>query len=247
MIEERLHDMVEFDYAQKGDIYKLREAAVAEHPELADSNYVPSDNVFGQIASDRPWWGILGFSYYGRGNHSIDGPSEESRFIVNPFLLVALDARIDPGAPNSSVTPHPVYPLPQGLWWRRDRKLAIVRYDVGSFLTEANRVHPDRRGSFNNINLIAYNARDFGYNYLYISPQESENITAAAKPVPLIQYIHVGGSCGYPGGCNNMSPAQMEMIITVNALPAIAYIKLWKTAPATVTDPADMIFAIEMD
>jgi len=43
-----------------------------------------------------------------------------------------------------------------------------------------------------------------------------------------------------------MSPYQAELEITVQQVPARAYIKLWKNAPASVTQNGDKIVIIEM-
>lgn len=247
MVPIQLNDMVELDYRSKKEIDALRRALVAAYPAFSPPDYAPRDSIFGQITDGKPWWGILGLSYYGNDpQHSIDGPSEESRFIANPYLLVGLDMSGATIVWDSSIAPHPVYPVPTGLWWRQDGRLAIARYDVSAFQAASQQIHT--ASAFRQkLYLAAYNARDFGYNHLYVSPQESENITAATQPARLIQFIHTGGSCGHPGGCNNMSPHQPEMEITVDALPALAFIKLWKQAPADAAAPADMVFAIEME
>ena len=96
--------------------------------------------------------------------------------------------------------------------------------------------------------IVAYNARDFGFSYFYIDRARSENISSksAKEPASINQYIHCGGSCGYPGGCNNMSPDQSELKIKVSALPAEAHIKLWKNKPAGKDQAPDMTFVITM-
>ncbi len=83
-----INPMIELDFLTKEDIYDIRSKYVLLHPELLPGSYNPSEEVFGQIASGKPWWGILGLSYYGDGEKSIEGNSEDSRLLVNPFLLV---------------------------------------------------------------------------------------------------------------------------------------------------------------
>jgi hypothetical protein len=99
--------------------------------------------------------------------------------------------------------------------------------------------------------LIAYNARDFGFGYLYVDPVASKNVTRRGKldsASDLLQFIHRGPSCNIPGGCNNMSPPLPELDKwKATGLPAEAHIRLWKLRPVTVNDPPDMSFVIRME
>jgi len=79
----------EFDFKSKAEILDWRKEAVMRHPELIQGKYEPSDAVFGQIADRASWWGIEGEFFHDSGAKSIEGVSEESRFVLNPFLLVA--------------------------------------------------------------------------------------------------------------------------------------------------------------
>ena len=241
MVDVPLHQMMDLNYKTKQEIYALRSGFVTQHPNFLPNPYTPSEDVFGQIQDGKPWWGILGLSYYGPGQQSITGPSEESRFIANPLLLVGLD--VTHAYILHTGTPTPIYPQPQSLQWENYLRQGQVVYNLTPFLDEQKRLQdPDP----NKLVLAAYNARDLGWNYLYIAPELSTNLTASHQLSQIKQYIHTGSSCGYPGGCNNMSPNQPELEIEVNQLPARAYIKLWKTAPADTTAPADMIFVIDM-
>ena len=78
--------MIKLDLMKKTEILELREKYVSEYPELLNAAYKPSEDVFGQVEDGKPWWGILGISYYGSGQKSIEGPSKDSRYIINPFL-----------------------------------------------------------------------------------------------------------------------------------------------------------------
>jgi hypothetical protein len=104
---------------------------------------------------------------------------------------------------------------------------------------------PDNFGT--DLTLVAYNARDLGYNFLYAVPEKSENVSLPAHPARILQFIHTGGSCGYPGDCNNMSPYQAGLEFHIDSLPALAYIKLWKSRPVDAAAAADMVFVIEMN
>jgi len=65
MVEIPLHSMIELDFKSKDEIYIIRKNAVLQNPDYFKSNYEPSNKVFGQIENGKPWWGILGLSYYG--------------------------------------------------------------------------------------------------------------------------------------------------------------------------------------
>jgi hypothetical protein len=96
--------------------------------------------------------------------------------------------------------------------------------------------------------LVAYNARDMNLNYIYLSLSDSLNLApyvVAESPFAIAHFIHRGGSCGYPGDCNNVSPPTPELdSIRITALPARAHIWLWANAPQSVEQPPDMTFII---
>jgi hypothetical protein len=247
-INVAINAMIELDFKTKTEIYSIRNKYVAEHPEillkLTDKPYNPSEAIFGQIVSEKPWWGILGIYYYGNGNMSIEGPSEESRFIANPYLLVAL---CECNAYNTGKAPsggEPSYPKPTTLLWNPSSLWMQVVYNVSDyFRSYCNK--PDTR----KLNLVAYNARDFGFNYLYVVPDQSTNVTSLNKTgqaAQISQFIHLGSSCGYPGGGNNMSPYQEELIIQVGEVPARTYINLWRNKPANVKQRADLTVVIDI-
>jgi hypothetical protein len=86
-----LREPEEFDFKTKTEILDIRKGCVARCARLAPESYQPSEEVFGRIEDGKPWWGLLGLSYYGNGKDSISGASEESRFILNPLLLVGIN------------------------------------------------------------------------------------------------------------------------------------------------------------
>ncbi|MBU1853273.1 MAG: hypothetical protein KJ957_04450 [Candidatus Omnitrophica bacterium] len=58
--------------------------------------------------------------------------------------------------------------------------------------------------------------------------------------------IHCGGSCGYPGGCNNVSPEALDFRVKVNELPANIHVKLWRNEPENVNQKPDMLFMLDL-
>ncbi len=257
---------IELDGKTKAEVLRLRAEAVRRHPKLIQEPYVPSETVFGQIADGAPWWGLHGIWYYGAGEHSIDGPAEESRFLINPFLLVAADFNWftiwnGPWRNKELVTEErlhdPDFPLecrPASLrWWPRQRK-AEVTYELSHYLREANRFRLLPLSVTDVMfNVVAYNARDCNFNYLFVALDESEHVVQsqnnqATGAVAIPQFIHRGGSCGYPGGCNNMSPAAPALEqIAVTAVPARLHLKLWRDQPKAASDPADFVFVLNFE
>jgi len=239
--------MREFDFKSKAEILALRRRLVLSQPQLVKPAYEPSQQVFGKITDGKPWWGLDGIYLNGPGKKSIAGPSEESRFLCNPFLLVGV---LEPHAylwrkrrPQQAFPPRPL-----SLTWKiGPRPVVKVRYEVGNYIKTLLRFRRSKR-RITVLDFSAYNARDLGLNYLYLSPKYSRHIRMRRRPktaVKIRHYIHSGGSCGYPGGCNNGSPYQAEMHFKLLNLPAKAMLSLWHDRPSKVTDPADLTYVIE--
>lgn len=208
----------------------------------------------------------MGQFYYGGGEHSIDGPSEESRFLANPFLLVAAEFQglsiwapgtsgpaWDRGRIRTELLHDPGFPLfcpPERLqWWPRQAR-AEVTCDVSKYLAEVSvwTTRPLSLASAS-FDLVAYNVRDMNLNYLFFSVANSENVAPpepTSSPVLIAQYIHRGDIFGYPGGCSNMSPRVDALCdYRLEGLPARAAIRLWARRPANVASPHDMLFVIQ--
>jgi len=248
MIDIALEPMIDLNFKSKKDVIALRKQYVQKHAELLNGPYEPSEAVFGQLEDFKSWWGILGVCYYGAGAKIIEGPAKESRFIVNPFLLfglndVAAHAIHDPG-----LVPKPIYPRPLSLQWSSDGTMGTVRYDVSGYARDAAEY---RYQNLNELMFITYNARDLGFQFCQIDMDNSKNI-ALKNPVQgeiirLRHYLHCGGSSGYPGGSNNMSPGTPELEFIFKTLPARAFIKLWKNMPPGPRQNADMVFIVDME
>ncbi len=255
-----LNTPVEFDFLSKTEVLQYRRDAVAKHAELIDSGYTPSSGVFGQIEDGRPWWGEAGQYFHGAGVRSIEGPSEESRYIVNPLLLVAADmAGLSPLAAGyqensnrSSELSDPNFPLccrPHSLtWWPHESRAEVI-YDVSDHLEKLNRYAARPMSlSYAVFCLMPDNARDMNLNYLAVSPETSANVSRRGmerKVVRILHYLHRGGSCGYPGGCNNGSPYQAELDgFHVDSVPAHLDVLLWRDRPDDASQAPTMRFTL---
>lgn len=255
---------VELGFLSRAEILAMRSEAVDRYPELIQGRYRPSDHVFRQIKNGAPWWGMIGQFYYGPGDYSIDGPSEESRFIMNPYLLVAAefdgltfwqpgdlewnDDRITEADLNN-----PDFPFtcePASLQWQTESAEVDVAYEVSSCIQLLDEwiVRPLNDTDIG-FSLFAYNARDFNLNYIYISYGDSANISKPEdKPdhaIAIPHFIHRGNSCGYPGGCNNMSPYVPELDdLFIDQLPAQVTAWLWEHEPESINETPDMVVKI---
>jgi len=248
LVDIAINPMIELDFKTKSQIYDIRKEYVFQHPELASKDYSPSEEVFGEIEDGKPWWGILGACYYGDGDKSIEGLSEESRFLANPFLLVGLKEVYAHRINDEELSPKAIYPRPINLVWQADRTFAKVKYDITSYWKEASK-YSYSEAEEHILYLAPYNARDFGFSYLYVTPRESKNISSLNKTgqaLSIPHMLHCGGSCGYPGGCNNASPEDSNFKIKIKKLPAHVNIKLWRNEPEDVKQEPDMLFILDL-
>ena len=247
-----------FNYLPMKQVYKLRTDAVHRYSALLGDSYEPSDIIFGQCEDKKPWWGIWGMYIFRAGKKSPEGPSKESMQILNPFRLVAAEANsvgmLNPETITAADMKNPNFPY---LWqsgpvrFNPKTASAAVTYDVTGFNENLKNWKTRLKTDVfvNGFALIAYNARDFGFNYIYLDPQKSVNMRrwASSEAVQIRQMLHCGGSCGFPGGCNNMSPFMQELDDNrFSKLPARAFLKLWKGEPDSVSQAPDFTYVIDL-
>ena len=224
----------------KADVLARRQQAVMAYAQLLETDYVPSESVFGQMEGSANWWGIPGQFRRGPGPQSIEGPSEESRFILNPYLLVSPEFNDWwPDLSDAEAAGFPFVCYPQTLRWLPREARVEATYNAACI---AQRQHQE-------FDLIAYNARDLGLGYIYVSYEDSSNVSKLVPPHDAYenpQFIHKGGSCGYPGGCNNMSPQTPPIDgIRLHGLPAKLVVKLWRSRPVSVAAAPDLKYVLE--
>lgn len=235
----------DLDFKTKSQVLSLRRVAVSRYPSLISGKYQPSDAVFGQIVDGVPWWGLLGAYCYGKGERSIAGPSLHSESILNPYFLVIPSFNTWRSTNCRKANERTAYKLfycpPRSLRWYPKRGQAEVTYDMECL----------RRSGSDDLSLDAYNARDLNLNYVYVSYGESSNISKHDQPARAYknpQYIHKGGSCGYPGGCNNRSPYTPPLDdIQILGWPVKIVVYLWESNPDTVDTPPDMEYVIHFN
>jgi hypothetical protein len=248
------------NFKSKAEILKIRSQAVSRFRNLLRKPYKPTMAIFDQIEDHRPWWGMQGTFIWGAGSRSIEGEAEESRFLLNPFLLVGANSGTALIWNKDKITEADLHDeafpycwLPESLHFYPVDSLVQATYNITSFNKELTKRKDKLTASVDGtmkFGLIAYNARDLGFNFIYLDPTKSMNITSKHKsnrPTLIIQMIHRGGSCQYPGGCNNMSPAQPEIDeFDCSKLPARAHISLWKDPPISKDSKPDLTYFIDL-
>jgi hypothetical protein len=84
----RLQRTTNSDSVSLQSLRENRIRLVNANSELLLSGYKPADAVFRRIKDGSPWFGEIGFFFYGKGASSLLGPPAEARSIVNPYALL---------------------------------------------------------------------------------------------------------------------------------------------------------------
>ncbi len=232
-------------YKSKEEIYELRKHYVSKSI-FANPDYEPSDAVFGQIESNKPWNSMKQCIYRSTNLSDIDGISEEGRYINNPELLVGVEYAFYGDYCEDRKSEELLYSRPLGITYDKEQKEIEVLFGGLPYCTYNGKTWYNFKG---------LNARDLGYKYAYIDKEKStfdlkyvEQVNASNSIVELQDYIHVGGSCKHPGGCNNGSPNQPPLNFYYPCANGNAkveknqtiYIKLWKNRPNSQEDTPDI-------
>lgn len=228
----------------KSAIYRLRKKYVAQSL-FANPNYQPSEAVFGGIVDGKPWINANPCSIDGSKRQGTNGFSEESRFITNPNMLVAIEYPFSfSNQPNNWCEDSINQLVPKEINYSKENNEIIVVYNQLPFMA------PVGNKWFYVFNGL--NARDLGYKYAYVDnskstykPHYTDTTNISNSVVEFQNYIHLGGSCGYESGCNNGSPRQTYLEFQDNFTEykyrnREIYIKLWKNRPASKNSPADI-------
>lgn len=259
-IEVPIAQPVNINFKTTAQIMNVRRQAIAKVP-LYKGTYTPSPEIFGQVEDGKPWWGYYGMWVYRQGQRAIEGPSKETRYLFNPYILVAAETRavglIDASkVGNGDVLKKKGFPFvcePKQLLWYPAEKRAELTYDLTEFHKQVKNFasYVKSQSFVNGFGLMAYNARDFGYLWLHPDIVNATNVAngvPSRKPIEIPHMIHCGGSCGYPGGCNNTSPAKPELDnFRVQQIPASIPVKLWKERPVSVRSDPDFVILLKFE
>ena len=244
----------EYDFLSKDQIFELRKRYV-ERSLFKSANYIPNEKVFGAIVDNKPWWGnriCQQLDYKGDYHENIEGDSKVSTLMNNPNTLVGLSQAYstwDIDAYQEFCTSSYGRFMPFSLKYNEKQKLIVAEYELTKdFLNHT--ININNKSYRYPIQLSGLNALDFGFDYGYVFDSKNikmfnnnnENITDIVTKFR--DYIHLGSSCRYQGGCNNISPIQNNLMITVTDLPAEINIKLWKNKPLNKLMKADIYYRI---
>jgi len=250
IIDIPLNEPVNINFLEREEIYEIREKYVNQHHDLLEKDYLPYAPVWRFISNKKPWWSIKGAYCYGYGNGSIIGETDATRYIANPFLLLAVDDAFSLAMKRRSFIP--VYPRPKSLRWDALYAQAVAVYDMSRYFEERGHMPFDIRNTF--YTLVNFNARDFGYKFIFCPLEKCRGITPHGQatlfeePTKLKNILIDGKSCQYPGGCNEVAPVQPELYYQVSFdSESILYCKLWKQKPKDVQQQADFIYIIKFE
>lgn len=230
-----------FSYKTKQEIYNLRKNAVAKSI-FKNPNYEPSGEVFGQIEDNKPWVSMNACFF---GNKAcITGDSEESRFVLNPTILVAIEYVYGAYCTTGQYIPNL---QAKSIKYSKSKNEIVVTYDKLKHQTLDRNTEYSFKG---------LNARDLGYKYAYIDKEKStynliftdKNNNISTNIAEFQDFLHTGGSCGHEGGCNNGSPHQPMLDFENSHRDGTSYqnnkeiyIKLWKVKPNSPQDKPDIV------
>lgn len=247
--EVKVNQVVALGDKTKEEVYELRKKFV-EKSIFSNMDYEPSEEVFGQIVTGKPWYSAS-VCVNSTKPGKVGGLSEESRFINNPSVLVALEFPYNFRVLNDQkwCTSNVNNLIPKKIFYSKAKKIVTVVYE---------RI-PFRNSERNHYEFNGINANDLGYSFAYVDlnkstfkPEFVNSQNISNKVSEFLDFIHVGFSCQLEGGCNNASPPQQELDFRVTNTQytkhnGTIYIKLWKEYPSSVENEADMTEIIVLE
>ena len=246
-ISLNINPPVDYDYVSREEIFNLRKKYV-NNSLFASKFYRPSNEVFGAIEGNKPWYGeniACPFS----AKDITAGYSARSIYVNNPAILVGAIQTLGYKYPQD--TPFCKNKLlnfmPQKILYSKKNNLLIVRYNADNSLI--NNIQEPQYGM--PLGFVGLNARDLGYKYGFAASNRNiiykERNNISKNVYKFRDFLHTGGSCRVPGGCTNTSPLQPEMDFFIQELPAEITFKLWKNEPQSPNEKADILYKVIFD
>lgn len=221
--------------------------------DILKDEYYPSEEVFGGVQDKMPWISLKNSVCIDpklEPFHVSKGNSALSRFIENPNVLVGI---MPPYVMNinensKNCTSVPLKFIPTKMTYDPKNKL-ITSYYPMSYSIMNQTVKKNGRSVPLYFTLTGLNAKDLGYKFATVSHYDGVYFTNNGENISddvvgFRDFIHVGGSCGVPGGCNNLSPYQPAHDFRFISIPAEITFKLWKDKPIAKLMPADFEYKI---
>lgn len=222
-----VHPPRELDFLSRDEILEMRREVVRASGLPMNSGYAPSDEVYGGIEDGKPWWGTLGLLFYGPGSYSIEGPSRESIYLLNPPLLVGLRTTSAYVSRFRAVEgDETIYPVPVSISFAPNDNLLTIRYRLSRFDQHLRRLFPRDYKENTQLDLHTLNAQDLGFSTLKVTGTTNAVFPPGPPEMPLRSLIHLGASCKYRAGCNNTSPRVPELEFSYTELPASITLQL---------------------
>ena len=230
------------NYKSKQEIYNIRKSYVARSI-FADPNYEPSEEVFGGIEDNKPWISMNWCYTYNPNqpdNYVINtsGPSSHSRSLINPSLPALIEYPFGiPGLQEylSFCSRISAAMVPLSATYSKSKKEVEITY----------RKLPNLGDDNSSYQITALNARDFGYNYIYIDKTRStlkvqyliaDNASTGVKEIT--DFIHLGYSCRLKSGCNNWSRVREDLQFRITGSQLSTAMKQAGNKPAQENKPA---------
>lgn len=226
---------------------------------IVGGTYKPSE-VFADIADEKGWISLKArtLQLFGSGVDPIDGQAKESRFICAPYLLIAPDIKLEKqpdidrnrwSIQKLAASQYPMQCPPRKIMFDAVNASEEATYDVTAYRNELNAylrtpISLDKLS----FNLVAYNARDFGYYWFYVKPEPtSTNLKKTPhwvrQATDIKQILALVSSTW-----NDMKGDSEEMQRWgFTGVPAKMVISLWKNKPADVTDKADFTVTLNFN
>lgn len=245
-----LFGLMNYNGKTREELFSLRSKQVNTHPELIKSPYAPTPECFA-IEQKNPWWSMKGYICRSHELNNTDGPSRESAYFGNPFLLVCPEFY----GSNMNTAPGrfpkyedfanvvPTYWPPKSVKFFPKEKREEITYDLMAYYNSLKSLldgpWPISQIGFD---LCTYNARDFGYNYMYIQPGTSTNLSKyPSEIITLSQGIGTRTKDSCAPACNDVVDTPEALTgFKIKNLPAKCHLLFWKQQPQSYLVPSDL-------
>lgn len=239
---------IDLNYKTKEEVCNIRINMAKRSPgkDLCP-NYMPSREVFDNIANEKAWVGLKGRIFHIGTVKPYDGQAEQSRFLCSPYILVGADWRpgfVDVPFDPSRYTPFTIaesqFPL--------QCPPKTVTLDAVNASEELTYLVTNYRNSVNNylkipvgldkldLYLNAYNARDFGYKWVGIPASKCEGINKVPR-IPSAAF-EVNQNIATATDMNSLKGDTPDFQrYQCSRLPAKLVVYLWKKQPTALENP----------
>ncbi len=185
--------------------------------------YPPHRRIYGYITPGASW--LYSVPYY----------------LANPYLLIILVAA-------NHVTPIDIYVPEVNVLYQNGTVMETIQGASARRWFDFIYSSDDYPGQ---LRAVMVNAWDAGFYYIHLDPSLSRNVKPDDSPDHISRTTH-SQSCIFHVGKykkNNLSPEDRRAWIELAGRnkPTRLYFRLWRSKPAAVGDPADLVFVFNID